>query len=543
MSAIATFAPFTPFSPFGGRPGGAIPFAGLNPILLPTQAWEETAVYEPTVIYEDDVFKMWYSGGWANPGIGYATSVDGSVYTKNVGPVLGQGGSGVAGPAIRSHVSKIDGTYWCYYADDNPDANIKVATSADGLAWTVVGTAIAKDALAGYDGWANTSTWKEGATWYMLAEGHKTTGFPQWSIFLLTSADGIAWTFLNSDSPLTTLRRGTGGMYGGPDMAGKIGSVYHLYYHACPTPDAGNPTDLFHATSTDLITWTQTADPVLVHSIHGIEAADQIADPAVIEVQGRVYLFYDGTYNVGERAGIGVAFYDGALADAGPFVRLEDAVNQDPAEVWEMHEASGNRAGAINGLTLTDNGGVGSSTNGGRNVARIVDLQSLSRASQAEIQLENQNFAFAGWVKLSANTGFPVLLTKWTASQAQLYVYLEPSGWRAVFYTALNGATYGDVYATNYGLPAADTWHFVQIWHNATAKQIGIRVNDGEPNTAPLPDGIAVGGTAPLMFASDGTTNPVIKDMERWGFWKVRVPSTDELDAIYNAGAGKDYPY
>jgi hypothetical protein len=541
--------PFTPFSPFrsrgagGGGPAGPIAFTGLNPVMLPTQAWEETAVYEPTLIYEDGVFKMWYSGGWDNPALGYATSTDGSVFTKHTGPVLGQGGSSIAGKACRSNVVKVSGTYYCYYADAVPDANIKVATSADGIAWTAAGTPIAKDALAGYDGWANTFVFKEGATWYMFAEAHAISGFPQWSIFLLSSADGITWAFLNSSNPLTTLRRGTGGMYGGPNMAGKLGSVSHLYYHACPTPDLGNPTDIFHATSTDLITWTQTTDPILVHTINGPEGGDQIADPAVLEVQGRVYMWYDGTYNDGETAGIGVAYYDGALADAGPFVRLADAASQVPAEVWEMHEASGNRAGAINGLTLTDNGGVGSTTNGGRNVATIVDAQSLTRASQAEIQLANENFAFAGWVNISANTGAPVLFTKWTASQAQIYVYLEASGWRTVMYKTLDGLSYGDVYASNYGLPAANTWHFVQVWHNATAKLIGTRVNNGVPNTSPFVDGPSLSGTAPLMFGSDGSSNAVIKRMERWAFWKGRVPSTEEFDAIYNAGAGKDYPY
>jgi hypothetical protein len=256
-------------------------------------------------------------------------------------------------------------------------------------------------------------------------------------------------------------------------------------------------------------------------------------------------MWYDGTYNDGETAGIGVAFYNGTLADAGPFVRLADAASQVPAEVWEMHEVSGNRAGAINGLTLTDNGGVGSEVIGPLTVAEIVGAQSLSRVSQAEIQLTNANWAIAGWVAIDVGdgSGFPVLLTKWSSGQAQLYVYLEPSGWRAVFYTALDGSSNGDVYASNYGPPAANTLHFVQIWHNATAKCIGIRVNNGTPNIAPLPAGIAVGGTAPLRFASDGTSNVVTKFLTRWAIWNNRVPPTEEFDGIYNAGAGKDYPY
>ena len=38
--------------------------------------------WDPFVIYEDGIFKMWYGGGIAPNGLGYATSTNGSHFTK-----------------------------------------------------------------------------------------------------------------------------------------------------------------------------------------------------------------------------------------------------------------------------------------------------------------------------------------------------------------------------------------------------------------------------------------------------------------------------
>lgn len=278
--------------------------SAANPILSPTETWEQTAVYEPNVIY-DGTWKMWYGGGWADPGIGYATSTDGVSWTKyGSNPVLGQGGSGVPGMAVRNNVIKVGSTYYCYYADANPLANLKVATSSDGLAWTVQGTALAKNVVGWANGWANSTVWKEGSNWYMLAEGHSGS---IWEIAYATSSDGIAWTLGNSGNQLTSLQVHAGGMYGGPDMH-IINGTYHLWYHAAP--GAGTtPTDIYHATSTDRINWTITpGTPVLTLLGTGFEI-DQVADPNIVTFGVTSYLYYDGEDNGASAGHIGLATY------------------------------------------------------------------------------------------------------------------------------------------------------------------------------------------------------------------------------------------
>lgn len=58
-----------------------------QPVLSPAQPWEKVAVMCPDVLWDSDAkqFRMWYSGGaqYEPDAIGYATSPDGLVWTRN----------------------------------------------------------------------------------------------------------------------------------------------------------------------------------------------------------------------------------------------------------------------------------------------------------------------------------------------------------------------------------------------------------------------------------------------------------------------------
>jgi len=92
-----------------------------NPVLQTgvSGAWDNVRVYAPTIILEDNVYKMWYAGFDAtNFRIGYATSTDKINWTKfDFGPVLQTGTSGswdalyVSSPSVIL----IDGIYHMWY--------------------------------------------------------------------------------------------------------------------------------------------------------------------------------------------------------------------------------------------------------------------------------------------------------------------------------------------------------------------------------------------------------------------------------------------
>src|SRR5438445_4708770 len=68
-----------------------------GPLIVATEPWEEAALSEPSVIYEDGVFRLWYRGGWENCSLGLATSTDGLTWTKSpANPLL----SGTCQPEV-----------------------------------------------------------------------------------------------------------------------------------------------------------------------------------------------------------------------------------------------------------------------------------------------------------------------------------------------------------------------------------------------------------------------------------------------------------
>ncbi len=277
-----------------------------NPILEPADPWEQTSIQEPDVHYVGPGdWRMWAKGGWGTTGLGYYTSADGVAWTPHgSNPVLGGGGSGFAPEISQPCIFKDGATFYCYFnsgGDSDPNTP-RYATSADGIAWTVGGAGTYVTNPGAITQWGNRTVWKEGSNWYMLQEA-RSGG--RWKIYYLTSANGTSWTIGNSSNPLTTLAVVAGGTYGGPTVAEvdgvltpKIGSVYHLWYHATPLTGVDTPTNIYHSTSTDRITWTT---PTLVLSRLGTgDEMDQIADPSVVQVGSQSYLYYAGVNNTAE---------------------------------------------------------------------------------------------------------------------------------------------------------------------------------------------------------------------------------------------------
>jgi predicted GH43/DUF377 family glycosyl hydrolase len=116
----------------GGRPcriGLAYSNDGLSwqvrptPVLTPTAGqWDSYTAEFPDVIYENGVYKMWYTGALNTTTykIGYATSPDGINWTKHPTPVLDAGPDvWEAGGVGGSYVMPVTGGYKMWYQGVN----------------------------------------------------------------------------------------------------------------------------------------------------------------------------------------------------------------------------------------------------------------------------------------------------------------------------------------------------------------------------------------------------------------------------------------
>lgn len=292
------------------RPAPCPPMAdgwqrGANPILEATETWEGGAsgwLQEPSVLYESGTWKMWYTGGVSGSGtdyaMGYATCNGGGTWRKYPGnPVLGKGGSGYAGTAVRNDVVKVGDTYHAYFGNG---VDLLHSMSPDGIVWARPETIITAASVPGRPTQlTNSFVWTEGPSeWRMLLElvgGTWGDAMSYWASF-----DGVHWTIGNDGRALGTLM--PPGLYsaGGPWVI-RDGSTYELWYVSTKDP-SGLPTDIYRTTSTDGIDWG-TPRIELVHGGSGTFEYDQVTDPALVTVGSRRFLFYTGANNTTDEGG------------------------------------------------------------------------------------------------------------------------------------------------------------------------------------------------------------------------------------------------
>ena len=336
-SAEVSFAPFLRAATTTASSGGVFPpgtGAGwertAEPLISPTAVWEGGVLQEPNVLYDtgSTTYTMWYTGNFTNLGVGVATcsgnpTVPGN-WTKNAGnPVLGQGGSGVAGFVGGFSIYLSGGTYYGYYYDTLGGGNWKAAHSANGIAWTSDGTMIASGSFAGTHGYANSAVWLEGGTWKAIIEASTTVGGgPPWQLYYAEAAAPTSgWSVIsgplsNLDVPAYT--QGASGpswaQINGvltPSFAGE----YRLWYHVNQLTGGFQVSDIVHGTGATGPTVAFAGTDLQAN--RGTYEKEQAADPSVLQVGSTSYLFYDGVDNVTPAGYINLATFNGNLEDAG----------------------------------------------------------------------------------------------------------------------------------------------------------------------------------------------------------------------------------
>jgi mannan endo-1,4-beta-mannosidase len=306
--------------------------------------WEHTAVQEPQVMYQPETksLRMWYRGaGWGFPtGVGVADSTDGGLtWSKyNGNPVWTDPISECSGqPWVYKEASD---KWWLYTTTNQKPPRTCIAESKDGLSWANVSSGTfhhQSHVPLPPNGtmFGNRAVWKESeGVWKMLQECGTTDGV--WEIFLYEGTSAIEWKVANGGAPLRQLQRHSRSMYGGPSIASVDGVLaprnpsdqkYHIWYHAGAN---GNlPTDIYHASSIDLLNWTvNPTGPVLQHQGTGSFAFDQVADPSPLAVGDKAFMAYDGDNNqrgADVHAAIGLAV--GMAVNIGMAVNVSMAVS------------------------------------------------------------------------------------------------------------------------------------------------------------------------------------------------------------------------
>lgn len=246
------------FKPYTGNPV----FQGAS-----AQAWDKDLRERGYILYENSVFKMWYTG--YNDSIsdkrflGYATSTDG-INWKRYGnkPILENIWT------EDMHVVKHNNIYYMLAEGRGDIAHM--LTSADGINWQSQGdlTILKVNGEPISKGPYGTPTvWIEGGQKYLFYERDDL------SIWLATSDDFLTWTNVQDDPVLELGPEEYDEGAVATNQIIKHKGKYYMYYHGSSSPDWNKPGVVALwtsnvAMSTDLVNWKKYPGNPIVEGDH-----------------------------------------------------------------------------------------------------------------------------------------------------------------------------------------------------------------------------------------------------------------------------------
>ncbi len=292
-----------------------------NPVLTKGEPfnYDFYAVSDCWVLFDDGVYKMWYTGGGAvlpdetlRSRLNYATSTDGIHWTKYLNnPVIDVSHDswdsiGVeTASVIIDAVAPANQRYKMWYAGQTFNEyryEIGYAYSPDGIDWQKHGEAVL---LVGVDEeWDNCflegpSVIKDGNVykmWYAAYDCHvdsqSTDG--KVNIGYATSTDGITWAKHENNPVLTTTSGEWDEVYVQDPHVIKYNGAYHMWYGGANVGD-NYFQQTGYAFSEDGIHWEKSAkNPILKRGKSGVWDANTTSFPSVLIRDNEMQLWYTG---------------------------------------------------------------------------------------------------------------------------------------------------------------------------------------------------------------------------------------------------------
>lgn len=275
-----------------------------NPMIYSTDPnYDNIAVWQPSVIIDDEGYKMWYNALTNNAlsVVMYATSPDGVNWEVYPEPVFEKSENGWDSGTMQvtSIIKDGDGfkMYYCSWVSQYGSWYVGLAYSADGINWERHGT---EPVFTGSE-WCTQITaskvLKKDNLYYMFFEGRTTTYYSK--IGLATSSDGVNWE-MNNQPVLTATENweGTGVAY--PTVIIEEGQFKMIYNSSNPDgPGFGM------AFSDDGVNWTKyEGNPIF--TTNDAPNVNKMGYGDLVKTGNEYRLYYSG--KVGERFHLRMAY-------------------------------------------------------------------------------------------------------------------------------------------------------------------------------------------------------------------------------------------
>lgn len=285
-----------------------------NPVLVAEPGgWDSQEVRAPSMVFEGEGYETWYTGqpSVASEAICRATSGDGIAWTKySSNPVLRRTDIRALDPSVLF----LDRIWKMWYGGTTYHQQVFYASSEDGINWDWQShpdpVLRAGDPGEWDDAHAqHPSVVYVNGVYHMYYEGTQTGYY--WGtggIGHATSRDGIVWT---KDPANPVLRPGSPGSWDDYSLytGGRVtwdGTDFHLWYVGMSSATARG--QIGHATSADGSAWVKDADnPVLMWGAPGEWDDRFLESPSAMRHDGEWMLWYTAHSSLHSSRSIGLA--------------------------------------------------------------------------------------------------------------------------------------------------------------------------------------------------------------------------------------------
>lgn len=170
--------------------------------------------------------------------------------------------------------------------------------------------------------------------------------------------------------------------------------------------------------------------------------------------------------------------------------------------------------------------------------------QSLSRASNASLVLAGTSWELTTWVKFTSRPlagNFPGIVGKWGAAGLEYLLYYDGTTSRMSGLATADNSTQVKV---DHTLISDGTWYFLDLYFDLPATTLHLNV-DGAPATGTASAALAgtYAGTSAFVVGSTAFGAPYLDAVvDSTHLWR-RLLTPIERAQLYNAGAGREYPF